>query len=321
MDPASVGKALTVEPVDRASTSAWDATGRSLTVAPKTGWKPGTYYTITIAATAARRDRSGARRPGPGDLHDPRRRSAGGSPPSEAAVKGRRPDRRPTFSVTYDGPVDVAAVEAAFHVDPAVEGTFETSTTPAGGTTVTFAPTRALDSEHRLHRLDRRAGPRPDGVATTPLAPLAVAHREGPVGRPLPAVRRRRRASPGPCSCRSASPPGWTATRRRRRSAPGSARRSSRARFSWAEGDTVLVFKPAGRPAVRGQGRDDRRRDARPTGPGTPIGRRQARPRSRSAPKPKPPRAREPTSVAHRSRPAASGPARGTPSRPTTSGS
>ena len=92
---------------------------------------------------------------------------------STAALQGRYPTAT-TFSVVYDGPVDTAAVEAAFRIKPAVSGAFKASTGPAGGSTVTFVPTDGLvpDTSYTVTLLgDVRDG---DGVATTPLAPLAV---------------------------------------------------------------------------------------------------------------------------------------------------
>ena len=241
MDPASVEKALKVDPATGVQLS-WDAAGRSLTIAPKAGWKPGTYYTLTIASSAV--DTTGQPLAAPARaIFTTRGALSGRLAASEAAVKGRV-STAATFSVTYDGPVDVSALEAAFRVDPAVDGTFETSTTAAGGTKVTFAPSAPL-AANTVYTVSIAGAVRDlDGVATTPLAPLAVRTAKGPS-----VVRFRPFAGSTGIDRTALLSVRFTARMDRASTEAAFGARIGtkklKGKFSWAEGDTVLVFKPA----------------------------------------------------------------------------
>ena len=129
MDPASVQAALNVSPKTDV-TLTWDATGQGLTIAPKAGWKPGAYYTVTIAAEAL--DSTGQKLAGPARSVFTTRPTVGGRITSADVADNGRISTATSFVVVYDGPVDVTAVETAFHVEPAVEGTFRAPSPPPG---------------------------------------------------------------------------------------------------------------------------------------------------------------------------------------------
>jgi Big-like domain-containing protein len=241
MDPASVAAALRISPKTDV-TLAWDATGRALTIAPKAAWKVAAYYTVTIGAEAL--DRSGQQLAGPARSVFTTRAAVGGRiAAADLADKGRVPTAT-SFVVAYDGPVDESSVERAFHVEPAVEGTFATATTAAGGTTVTFQPTETLaaDTVYTVSLigsvLDR------DGAETTAPADLAVRTVKGPG-----VVRFRPFAGSTDASRTATLSVRFTARMDRATTeAAFSARigtKKLQGTFSWAERDTVLVFKPA----------------------------------------------------------------------------
>ena len=225
MDAKSVASSLTVSPAADVALS-WNAAGTSLTVTPKSGWKPATYYTVTIGTAAL--DRSGSKLAAPARAIFTTRLPTGGRiSASEAVVKGRVPTGT-TFALTFDGPVDAQAVQASFRIDPAVEGTFETTAPAGAGTTITFIPTAPLAPDTAYTVSLGGSVQDADGIATAALAPLAIRTTKGPSivrFRPLTGTT----GVPAAPRCRSASRRAWIAPRPRRRSAPRSGRRSSRA--------------------------------------------------------------------------------------------
>jgi hypothetical protein len=240
MDPASVAAKLSISPRTDVILT-WDATGRALAIAPKTAWKIGAYYTVTIPVEAL--DRTGQHIAGPARSVFTTRAAVGGRiAPADVATKGRIPTAT-SFVVTYDGPVDVAAVERAFHVEPVVEGTFETASTASGGTTVRFRPTETLASDTPYKVSVRGAILDRDGAQTTQPADLTVRTVKGP------GVVRFRPFAGTTDASRTATLSVRFSARMDRASteAAFSARIGTKAlkgTFSWAERDTVLVFKP-----------------------------------------------------------------------------
>lgn len=241
MDPASVAAALSVSPKTDV-TLTWDAAGQGLTIAPKGGWKPGAYYSVSIAADAL--DATGQKLAGPARSVFTTRAVVGGRIAAADVADGGRVPTATSFVVVYDGPIDVAAVERAFHVEPAVEGTFETATTAAGGTTVTFLPTESLASNTVYTVSIVGSVPDRDGAETTAPADLTVRTAKGPG-----VVRFRPFAGSTDASRTATLSVRFTARMDRASTeAAFSARigtKKLKGAFSWAERDTVLVFKPA----------------------------------------------------------------------------
>ncbi len=240
MDPASVAKALTVDPAASVDLS-WDATGQSLTVVPKSTWKPGTYYTVTIARSAV--DASGQPLASPARAIFTTRGALGGRLAlSETPTKGRV-SASTSISVVFDGPVDTAAAQAAFHIEPAVDGTFETSTTSAGGTSLTFVP--ATLAPNTAYTVTLTGTVRDvDGVATTPFTPLAFRTAKGAsVVRFRPFAGSKDIDRTVLLSVRFTDKMARDATEAAFSAKIGT--KALKGTFSWAEGDTVLVFDPA----------------------------------------------------------------------------
>lgn len=241
MDTASVASALSVVPSTPVDLS-WDAAARALTVVPKSGWKTATYYTITIAATAA--DTSGQKLAAPARAIFTTRAAIGGR---IVALDGPNSGRLPTasgFLVTYDGPVDGAAVEAAFHIDPAVEGAFTTETTATGGTAVTFTPDESLAADTAYTVSIDGAVVDQDGLATTTPTALAVRTAKGPTVvrfRPVGGTSDVPRAAL--LSIRFTARMEHDSTEAAFSARVGTKKLTGT--LSWAERDTVLVFKPA----------------------------------------------------------------------------
>ncbi|MEO8230419.1 MAG: Ig-like domain-containing protein [Chloroflexota bacterium] len=241
MDPASVAAALRITPTTDVSL-AWDATGRALTIAPKAAWKLGAYYTVTIAAEAL--DRTGHQLAGPARSVFTTRGAVGARITAvDLADKGRIPTAT-SFVVAFDGPVDESAVERAFHVEPAVEGTFATATTAAGGTTVTFQPTETLASDTVYTVSLIGSVPDRDGAETTAPAVLTVQTAKGPgIVRFRPFAGSTDASRTAPLSVRFTARMDRASTE-----AAFSARigtKKLKGTFTWADRDTVLVFKPA----------------------------------------------------------------------------
>ncbi len=241
MDPASVASALTVEPSTPVAL-AWDPAGRALTVAPKVGWKAGTYYSVTISAAAA--DATGQKLSAPARAIFTTRSAIGGRIVAlDAATSGRLPTAT-GFVVAYEGPVDETGVKAAFHIDPAVEGSFSTESTPAGGTAVTFTPDQGLDPDTAY--TVSIAGPvlDQDGLATTVPAALAVRTAKGPtVVRFRPIAGTNDASRTAPLSVRFTARMDHASTEAAFSARVGA--KKLKGTLSWAERDTVLVFEPA----------------------------------------------------------------------------
>ncbi len=241
MDPTSVGDALSVSPSSPVDT-AWDATGRQLTVTPRNGWKPATYYTITIAATAL--DRTGRRLASPARAVFTTRGPIGARITATDTLDTGRSATSATFVVTYDGPVDVAAVKAAFRVEPSVEGTFSVASTAAGGSAITFTPSESLDSDTGY--TVSVAGPvaDADGVSTETPSALTIQTTKAPgVVRFRPSDGTKAVARGAALSVR------FTARMDRKATASAFSARVGTTRLkgsiTWAERDTVLVFQPS----------------------------------------------------------------------------
>lgn len=240
MDQASVAAALRVSPATDVVLT-WDASGRALSIASKTSWKPATYYTVTIATAAL--DATGQPLASPvRAIFTTRPTVAARLTASEVAIKGRVPTST-TFAVAYDGPVDVSAAQAAFHVKPAVTGTFGSGSSAAGGSTITFTPTLGLAPD-TTYTISVDAGvPDADGFASGQPAPLTIRTAKGPtVVRFRPFAGSTDIDRSAILSVRFTAPMDHRSTQ-----AAFSARIGTKplaGKFSWAEGDTVLVFDP-----------------------------------------------------------------------------
>ncbi len=240
MDDTSVAEALSVSPSSPVDL-AWDATGRQLTITPRSGWKPATYYTITIAGAAL--DRTGRRLASPARAVFTTRGPIGARITATDALGSGRTATSAAFVLTYDGPVDVAAAKAAFRVEPAVEGTFSVASTAARGSAITFTPTESLDPNTSYTASVGGSVADADGVVTATPTALRITTSKAPGVvrfRPLDGAKGVTRGAP--LSVR------FTARMDRKTTAAAFTARVGATRLkgtiSWAERDTVLVFQP-----------------------------------------------------------------------------
>jgi uncharacterized protein YkwD len=124
MNDASVAAALSIQPA-AAVTSQWDATGQVLTISPIGSWQPGTYYTVTVAASALDRVGRAVGRATRGVFVT--RPLTTGRLIALATVGGVATGGS-RFGIAFDGPVSLSALRAALRIVPAVPGTLEAFT-------------------------------------------------------------------------------------------------------------------------------------------------------------------------------------------------
>jgi uncharacterized protein YkwD len=140
MDRKSVAAALSVDPA-AAITVSWDATGTRLTITPTTGWSPASYHTITVRAGAL----GASGRP----MAVPARavfltRAATVGRIEATAVSGTQAKVSTAFRISFDHPVDIAAVRHSLTFDPPLAGTVEAAMAPPGASAFIFTPSTTL---------------------------------------------------------------------------------------------------------------------------------------------------------------------------------
>jgi uncharacterized protein YkwD len=238
MDPDSVAASLRVQP-ETAVDLEWDATGALLTVRPRVAWAPATYHTLTVDAGAL--EASG--RP----LVDPVRaafltRDATAATIEPTSTVGGEALTGTDFVVRFERPIDVDTLRLTF--DPGVGGTIEPAVdADVVPTAYRFVPSRPLAPGTSYHVALA------DGVRDMDGAPVAAASLEVRTAGIPAVVRFRPRADTTGVSrtqvlsVRFTEPmdhatteAAWSAT------IGGSAVSGT---FTWAEGDTVLVFHPS----------------------------------------------------------------------------
>lgn len=248
MDVASVAGALTVDPATPVDLS-WSDASRGLTISAPAGWKPSTYYTISIVVAA--HDQTG--RPLAAAVHavfTTRATIVGRLRTVDPPTKGAVPTST-LFEVVYDGPVDVDAVEAAFRISPAAAGAFEAGTTAGGGTLVSYVPDTNLAANTAYTVSLAGSVLDTDGAPTSGPAALTVRTAKAPT-----IVRFRPfKGTTGVDRYTNLSVRFTARMDRRSTAAAFSARVGTtvlKGKVSWAERDTVLVFDP-GKPLPYGK--------------------------------------------------------------------
>ena len=238
MDAVSVAAALKVEPATNV-TLQWEQGGRRLVVIPSEPWAPSTFVTVTVGSAA--HDATGAA------IATPVRTSFVTRPPTTASLVatrtvGSRIGMTTAFVLTFDRPVDAAAVRSALRITPAVKTKVSTRV-DGTRTIVTITPTSALKTATAYTvRLvgDLRDS---DGAAIVAL-PRLVARTVG-----APAVVRFRPTAKTTSVPRDAIlSVRFTDRMNRKVTAKAFAATAGgkpvRGTVTWAEGDTVLVFTP-----------------------------------------------------------------------------
>ncbi|MET1231627.1 MAG: Ig-like domain-containing protein [Candidatus Limnocylindrales bacterium] len=143
MDPASVAAATAIQPA-AATKATWSNGGRTLHLAPRGAWQPGTFYTITIDASAA--DATGKALTTPVRvIFFTRQRPAAQLAVTRASGRVALPETG--IAIRFSAPVQTAAVAKAFSVEPTVEGSLLASAEPgdSGADRFIWTPTAPLE--------------------------------------------------------------------------------------------------------------------------------------------------------------------------------
>ncbi len=236
MDAPSVAGALRISP-EVAVQLTWDETGRVLTVGPLTHWEPDTLYAVTVDRSARAMDGGALRQP----VHEVFLTAPGGTARIvTVGTSGSRARVDAGFRIELDRAVDVTAVRAAFHVEPAIDGILNPGPSP---TEFVFLPTGALDADATYHLwlaglVDQ------DGVAFEGTSSLDVTTVRAPEVvrfRPVDGTTKVQRGAT--LSVRF--------TERMNRASTGTAfhvmadGKPVKGNITWAESSEVLVFQPA----------------------------------------------------------------------------
>jgi uncharacterized protein YkwD len=238
MNQGSVAAAITVDPPTLVEL-AWDAAGDTLTISPATSWAPGVFHSVSVQAGALAQ--SGQ------PLARPARAAFLTRPQLTARVKttkpiGNRVSVSTAFAVSFGGPVDAATVHAGIRLEPATPGTVEAVGMQDGPVNYSFVPSEPLkpDTAYKLVVVGVRDR---DGLV---LPPQSIAVRT--VGAPG-VIRFRPRADTRDAPRDAAISVRFTEPMDRPTTAEAFTVRiggkAIKGTVSWAESDTVLVFKPA----------------------------------------------------------------------------
>ncbi len=118
MNPASVAAALRVDPPGQVRLE-WNEAATQLTVVPETGWALGTFYTVTVGAEAE--DAAGQALAGPARAAFLVRSPVSASMAATKLV-GSRVASTSRFTIRFDGPVDLASASEALRIKPNIAG-------------------------------------------------------------------------------------------------------------------------------------------------------------------------------------------------------
>jgi uncharacterized protein YkwD len=140
MDQRSVAASVDISP-RTAVHLAWDATGSRLTVSPAGRWIPGTYYTVTVPAGTL--GESGRPMAVPARaVFLTRQATTGRIAPTLTA--GAEVPVTTGFSFTFDRPVTVGEVRKALSIEPPLRGALDIAPSAPGTVTFVFTPVELL---------------------------------------------------------------------------------------------------------------------------------------------------------------------------------
>lgn len=239
MDPGSVASAVTVDPPTPVDL-AWDAAGRTLTIAPRAHWSPGAYYTVSVQAGALADTGQPLAQPARAAFLT---RDATTSTVASTDPIGNRMSVDSGFSVTFAKAVDPASVASAIKVDPPVAGTLKVAGSPKGPVQYTFQPVHPL-AAGKTYKVTVAGVIDADGLALTPVT-MAIRTTNAPgVVRFRPQESATDTPRDAAISVRFSEAMDRASTARAFSVKIGG--KPIKGSVSWAEGGTVLVFKPAG---------------------------------------------------------------------------
>jgi uncharacterized protein YkwD len=238
MNERSVAASVTVEPPTQVDL-VWDATGRTLTISPRTAWAPGAFHTVSVQAGALAQSGQPLARPARAAFLT--RKPVTASLASTRPV-GKRASVKTAFAVTFAGSVDPSTVTRGIRLEPATKGTVKATGAPKGPVTYQFVPSEPLRPD-TVYKLVVNGVRDLDGLS---LAAQSIAVRT--VKSPgVVRFRPREDASETPLdaaiSVRFTEAMDRSATARAFSVKIGG--KVVRGTVRWAESNTVLVFKPA----------------------------------------------------------------------------
>ncbi len=240
MDPASVAAALRVDPATTPVTLGWSADRTRLSVTPSGSWGTGVLYTVTVG--------TGARSAAGPSLAAPVRESFVTRPPTLGSVTVQGGTRASvpqdaTVALAFDHPVDVTALRAAFRIVPDVPGTLTAESGEPSAERFTFVPASPL-SPGTTYSVGLAGGAVDIDGAGILLTPLAFRIPDAPsVVRFRPLAKTTDVPLDASVSVRFTRAMDRASTAAAFGVTAGGMRVAGTS--SWAEGDTVLVFRPS----------------------------------------------------------------------------
>ena len=238
MDPASVAAAVIVDPPTPVELT-WNSARDRLTIEPATTWAPGVYHNVSVQAGALAVTGQPLARPARAAFLTRR--------PSAATLDttvpiGKRVSVGTAFAISFIGAVDPATVGDAVRVEPATPGTLEMTGTPKGPISYAFVPSEPLKPD-TVYKLTVSGVRDLDGLALAPQA-IAVRTVKAPgVIRFRPRADAKDAARDATISVRFTEPMNRQTTAKAFSVKIGG--KVIKGTISWAEANTVLVFKPA----------------------------------------------------------------------------
>jgi uncharacterized protein YkwD len=239
MDPTSVEASLAVEPLTAVALD-WDPSRTRVTIRPKARWAAGTYHTITV--------RPGALAETGRPMAVPARsvfltREATTATIEPTALEGDRASVGTAFRIAFNQPVEIGEVRRALVTTPNVRGTLDVVPGAAEGSVFLFTPSEPLVAGTaytlRLDGLEDASGA---ALATSPQ--VAITTTEAPaVVRFRPRSKTSNVDRSATLSVRFTQPMDQASTKAAFAVTAGG--KAVAGSVSFAEKDTVLVFKPS----------------------------------------------------------------------------
>jgi uncharacterized protein YkwD len=238
MNPTSVEASVTVEPPTPVELT-WNAARDRLTIVPTTAWSPGVFHSVSVQAGALAVTGQPLARPARAAFLT--RRLATATVETTQPI-GKRVSVGTAFAVSFEGAVDPATVVDAIRLEPETPGSVETTGSPKSPASYAFVPAEPLKPD-TVYKLVVSGVRDLDGLALAPQS-IAVRTVEAPG---VIRFRPRADASDAPrdatISVRFTEPMDRQATAKAFSAKIGG--KAIKGSISWAESNTVLVFKPA----------------------------------------------------------------------------
>jgi uncharacterized protein YkwD len=238
MNATSVAGLVRVEPATDVVLT-WDAAGSNLTVTPKAGWGPSTYHTVSVLPGALAQN--GRPTSVPARVAFLTRAGTTGAI-AATGLAGTVAAATTAIRLTFDHRVDLAAVQAGLHIEPALPGILASTDQSAGGSAFTFTPGAPLVAG-TAYTISLVGVVDAEGGSIGALAPLTITTAAPPkIVRFRPADGAKGVDRAAILSVRFSEPMDRSTTKAALTVI--SAGKAVAGRISFAEKDTVLVFRP-----------------------------------------------------------------------------